>query len=584
MLTADTNNPSISTFAAGHPVFIYFAASGLSPNETTTINITVLDEYGVVSNVGTNTTATITADGSGNANYTWRAPTPRLGYYQVNASLADGTTILSLGTRPSGFITYAVVPDPARRVDYGDTGSRFGLQGGFNAKANVIPLLGVRYVFKTTSNWRKLDGDGPGQFESLSTAAQIAALRSVDTPAFNPFYNGTRWNTYTLATPTTADMPSWATLNGTTGNKPTTFGALNPTGASEEPSFMESLAAAFATMAANQTNRYYQMTWEPQYPWCFQGTPAQLVEYYSLAYEKIKAVDPGAIVVGPTLFLRPQSTTDLQALWDAQLGQYVDGLSIHPYVPVFPPEPAASTYEGFVPTLRAQLNASRSAIGIPRIGQALSSIPFIGTEHAFTSLAVGALGKAQGDVRVSIMMLGEGAAFDIGFYVADFWSGTVANDQGYGFYWNLNAGIIYGTDKAGPKPSVPAYAAMTYFLDGTKSKGALTNLAGTQMGYQFTNINTGLVIRVLWDYNTSSSYAVPGAGVSICDWMGNCLPETNTTSSSTIMLGPSPVYLVLSGCNWNDTCPPPSTSNSPSNTIKHSLVYPLLSTTMIGYQ
>jgi len=58
--------------------------------------------------------------------------------------MADGTSLTTLGTRPAGFLTYAVVPDPVTRVNYGDAASRFGLQGGFSTQqGTVIPYLGV---------------------------------------------------------------------------------------------------------------------------------------------------------------------------------------------------------------------------------------------------------------------------------------------------------------------------------------------------------------------------------------------------------------------------------------------------------
>jgi len=77
----------------------------------------------------------MTADSSGKASATWTAPASNFGYYRVEAMLSDGTTLPGLGTRPAGFITYVVVPDPSTRIDYGDAGSRFGTQGGWAALA-----------------------------------------------------------------------------------------------------------------------------------------------------------------------------------------------------------------------------------------------------------------------------------------------------------------------------------------------------------------------------------------------------------------------------------------------------------------
>jgi hypothetical protein len=151
---------------------------------------------------------------------------------------------------------------------------------------------------------------------------------------------------------------------------------------------------------------------------------------------------------------------------------------------------------------------------------------------------VGDRQKAQDDIRTTLMMLGEGARFDFGFYVADFWgAGGIEKAETYGFYYNLNPKIAFGTDKLSPKIVVPAYAAMTWFLDGATSQGPAPGLSGTQVGYRFRR--DGKVVDAVWDHASKSRIMV-NAGDSACDWMGNC---TKVSQFGTLPIGSDPSYI-----------------------------------------
>ena len=322
----------------------------------------------------------------------------------------------------------------------------------------------------TGPGWTDLEPNNPGQFAAARSAAlakgQVYPAKSPVTN--NITYNGAAWSTYSVPLLTTASLPSWAIESGTTGTICKTMGALNSSGVEGFPGFAQTLAEEVAADYASQSAHYYQVTWAPDATWCFGGTPQQLVQFYQLSYAAIHRADPKAIVTGPTLF--PQETTPLSQLWSASLGSYVDAVSMHPYVQ-WPPET-----NGLVSNIRMQMQMAQNAKG--------HSIPFVGTEHGFTSGSIGELNEALGDIRETIILLGEGFKFDFAFYIADNGDPSQTNNT-YGYYWNLNLKIPYGTDKLGPKPAAPAFAAMTYLLDGTSTSGALSNLTGTQMGYQF---------------------------------------------------------------------------------------------------
>jgi hypothetical protein len=528
-LTADTNRPNNSTFVLGEDVQVTFSVGGLIPSTSVKLFVQVTNEnYYLVS---VPMAIELVADASGNASATYAAPAANYGYYRVAGVLADGTTIANLGTRPAGFVSYSVVPDPGMRVNYGDASSRFGMQGGFSlAQGKVIQDLGVRYLLDGPG-WANLEPAAAGQFRqdiatALADGAPSPALSN--DPALRPSAQSS-WAAYAVPVVLNAKLPSWAIAPGTTGTICTTMGALNAAGVAEFPVFAKEYAEQVAAAYPNQTSHYYQITWEPEEGWCFNGTTAQLVQFYQLSYAAIHAADPKAIVMGPTLF--PEDTMPLSDLWAAGLGNYIDAVSMHPYV-TFPPE-----MHGLVTNIRSQMKMARDAKG--------TAVPFLGTEHGYTSASIGELNEALGNIRATIILLGEGFKLDFAFYVADYWDSSAAETSNtYGYYWNLDPKLPFGTDKISPKPAVPAFAAMTLLLDGSTSAGPVADLSGTQMGYRF--IQNGTTVLALWDYAANGSKAAittPTEIVKICDWMGNCTTRAST-GTLRLKLKSAPTYIV----------------------------------------
>jgi hypothetical protein len=525
ILSADTNRANNSTFVLGESVELSFKASGLPASKATTVAVNVIDEFG---NEVSSSSLLMTADAAGNASAVFAAPASKYGYYKVEATLPNGTTLARLGTRPAGFITYAVVPDPANRINYGDAGSRFGMQGGFSsAQGNVLQYLGIRYLLDGPG-WSVLEPDHADQFAEARSAA-LAKGQIYPAPIAG---NSAAWPTYPMPLLTRASVPAWAMEPGTSGKNCTSMGALNSGGVEGFPAFAKALASEVAADYVSRSAHYYQVTWEPA-SWCFEGTPQQVVQFYQLSYGPIHRADPKAIVMGPTLF--PEDKMQMSELWSAGLANYLDAVSMHPYVK-WPPET-----NGLVSNIRMQMQMARDAKG--------HSIPFVGTEHGYTSSSIGELNEALGDIRATIILLGEGFKFDFAFYIADFWDHNPSETKNtYGYYWNLDPKIRFGTDKLGPKPAAPAFAAMTYWLDGTTTSGPLSNLSGTQMGYRFQR--NGTTILTLWDYKAASSsmsLAVPAESIQICNWMGNCNTIINSSDSINFNLSASPTYVIGHG-------------------------------------
>jgi hypothetical protein len=513
---ADTSHANNGTFVQSEPVVLTFATAG----GATAVNITIVDEN------GSSLVSAAVPVSNGVATYT--APSTKLGYYRVNATIGS-STLPPLGTRPAGFITYAVVPDPATRVNYGDALSRFGMQGGFSAAQNpVIPYLGIRWVIGTP-NWSQLEPNGAGQLASEIAAGQDPAYDAT-WAAVN--YNGTPWQTYKIAQLASTGVPTWAgPVAGTGGTLCGGMGELNPAGIAGLPTFATALATEVPKDYPGQSQHFYQVTWEPEVPWCFGGTGAELEQYFQLSYGPLHAADATAQVMGPTLFYHGDEG-QLASLYAAGLGSEIDAFSIHPY--------AAYPYETtpLIADLRAEMAQANAAAG--------KVIPFFGTEHGLTSAqGINELQQALGNIREEIALIGEGFIHDIASYIADLWnvSATEPNNT-YGYYWNLNPTVPFGTDKIGPKPAAPAWAAMTYLLDGSTTAGVVPGLTGTQMGYKFTRGGVNTV--ALWDYAATSAFSLPvaaGTVVQVCTWMGNCTAITST-GTLTLTLGTEPQYLI----------------------------------------
>jgi hypothetical protein len=545
ILTADTSRPSTSTFVRGESITLTFHAQRLLPaGKNLRLLLTFRNERGVA--LGSRAVGVI-PDRKGEWQTSVQAPSSSLGYFRVDAALSNGVTLAALGTRPAGFLTYCVVPDPASRVDYGERDSHFGMQGGFSTAANVIPYLGLRWVLDGY-NWRDNEPDYSGQF---TEARNKALARGEKYPPPHPVaehvrYHGRPWKTYTLPTlmasaPLAAvEKTTLATGNHSQGALTTTVTVPTEHGGapavSGEQAWVRYAGAAAGSYAANYPDRHqhlFQISWEPAIPWGFNGSPAQLVRIYQLAFTAMHAADPRALVVGPCLF--PNTTDDnlaeMEGLWQAGLAHYLDGFSIHPYV-AYPPEAHA-----MVNQVRTQLRMVKDAAG--------KLLPWYGTEHGYQSAndpnVVSELEQARGDIRQALVVLGEGAAIDVEFYIAD-WSRM---DGMYGYYWNLNPKIPFGSDKIGPKLAAPALAALTYLLDGARSAGAMENLGGTTMGYKFVRAES--VIRALWDYGCKRQLKL-GVGTrsgpaTLFDWMGNPHTVRIVNGVVSVPVGPDPVYL-----------------------------------------
>jgi hypothetical protein len=550
IITGDTNNPVNSTFVLGTSVQVTFKVSHmLTVNNPMTI--TISDEFGKVIS---SSTVNVSSNSAGTGSITISAPSNKLGYFRVSATWGDGVTIQPLGTRPAGFISYAVVPDPSTRVDYGAGFSRFGMElWPWLPVDTVIPYLGVRWLTSSAGQWGNLELDYSGQFSNERVWAKNnnrLPFPAQDPLSDNIILNGKLWQTYSLSTISRHNWPSWAATDNPNGFScwlSTPLLGNSPWGLY---AFSSALADEVATDYPAPALHYYQVTWEylaAPGEYCANGASAQqLVQIYQIAYSQIHAADPKAIVAGMANGVGAADIYSLGTMLAAGFGNYIDALTLHPYMP-FPPE--GSTGGNLITNLHQELQMVTQTLG--------HSLPFAASEFGFTSAGAtgpggGAepgneLGQALGEIRENIILLGEGSQFNQILALFDFWINSPTETANtWGAYWQIDPNNPYAPTQIGPKPLAPAYAAMTYLLDGTTSNGPLSNLSGTQIGYRFYRGSTTII--AVWDWQASSStanVAIQAGTVQICDWMANC-QSTTSSGSLNLTLGASPTYIVRS--------------------------------------
>jgi hypothetical protein len=508
----ETSNPGHSTFIVGQSVGLSFWGSGLGAGDSSqTLNVTVLDEH---DKAVSNQSLRIVADNSGNWQINTIGPNTGTGFYRVKARTSAGKELWKFGTRGAGYLTYAVVVDPAKRILVNEMQARFGMQGGLNDKIEeAFAFLGVRWVLDSGYRWGDQEPDFAGQYNG--------------SPANHVFTSqGKPWKTYTLPS-LYVNTPTWAALAG--GYAPgQDMAPLNPQSDSAWANYATKAVKSYAANNPDRMEHIYQMTWEPEGPWRWTGTPAQLVHIYKVVYNAIHAADPKAKIIGPCLFAGSDQIPLIQNLLNAGLADSMDGFSNHPY----------ATNPDMMGTLVADIRAQRRVLDSTG-----KSFQRFGTEQGWSTENNPAndMTQARNLLKEDIIMLGEGYRFNMTFYMAD-WN---ASDTGYGYYYNLNSQISFGTDKISPKPIVPAYAFYTSLLEGANTQGAIENLGGSSWGYKFV-IPSGKHVIALFDYSTSASRTVdvPAAQAEVYDWMGRKTVVTVTNGKLTLNVSTEPVYVV----------------------------------------
>ncbi|MFA6290815.1 MAG: hypothetical protein WC637_03485, partial [Victivallales bacterium] len=531
-LTGDTNRPEMSFYIPGEPVKLRFAVEGLDPKDKDLVlNVRIVDARGFELD---RRALQVSCD-----NPKWEievdAPVVGLGYYRVHADLSNGVTLPQLGNRWAGFLTYAVVPDPATRKVFPIDKTYFGMQGGFNQKVNALPYLGVRYVMDGQFGWPKTEPDRPGQVtEKLASGAKVKfPVRDDESWKWCRIPGkdgGAPWTVYSAATGIICPAPKWAQADPSRYPRQ---GALSPEGEKAFREYCLAVGKAYVALYPDRERHYFEVTWEPCVPWNFKGTVDDVVKIYEIAYLALHEVNPKAFVIGPCAAgIGPGGLQELEEHLKKGIGKYLDGYSVHPYHA----QPCES--EGIVRNLRATKELLRKYIG--------RDIPIFGTEMGYSHWGSAGfdLEHAQRVTRENLILLGEGFQFNFAFYFHDMGTSVFSHDSGYGFVHNLIPGSPFGPTKVSPKPAAAAYSAMSWILEGHQSAGAIEWLGDTAWGYAYENSDD--VVLALWDFGGQQrqvSIPVGVPEVELFDWMGNVSKVNAAEGSLSVTLGQEPIYI-----------------------------------------
>ena len=532
-LSADTSHPDLSTFVPGEPVTLSFQVAGLKPNQDDLqLKLRILDE---MDRTLQEQTLDIRADAEGQWTQEVAAPCEKQGFYRAFVELSNGLTLPKQGiSRRKGYLTYAVIPDPTKRKIYGEKESFFGMMGPL--VANVIPPLGVRWVIEPSPiavrqfgyAWGQMEPDHPGQF-----AQDLAAARAKGETFPKRFYQHwplytvdgqpRRWQVYTLPT-LFVGPPEWAVIPG---SRSFVTAALKPEAEEHWRNYCLEAAKAYAECYPNREERLYQITWEPQ---GFEDDE-RLLRTYEIAYKALHELDPKAVVIGPTCSSSMGTLEWEERLLSKGLGKYLDGYSVHPYLD-WPNLRRTPEQNGLIEGIRALKAMVRKHTG--------KDLPLFSTEQGFPTARDPSkeLLQAWCHIRSNLILLGEGFRFHISFHSYDFGA-----EPGYGFFYNLSA-RAYTPDKVSPKPVVPAYAAMTFLVDGHKSSGPLEGLGENAWGYTYEGPDDA--IMALWsDEEKTVSLPVNAEQAEVFNWMGNSRLVAANAGKLEVAIGPSPTYVRL---------------------------------------
>jgi len=521
-LSGDTSRPDTSTFVLGEKVQLTFQVAGLEEGQKLTLPVRIVDEH--EKEIAT-ASLPVVGDAKGHWTGTMDAPGKKLGFYRVRAELSNGARIESLGSRAAGYLTYAVVPDPAGRKLYSEKETFFGMQGGYGPWAeDICRKLGIRWVLDDSLQWKRQEPNKAGEFDADKEIAKLAPTR----------YDGSKWVTYPL--PTLFGAPEWAV-------DPATFaymtGALTEEGEKAWDAYCRKAARVFSHRYPDLEQHIYQITWEPIRPWGYRGTDKQLARIYEIAHKALHEVDPKAVVAGPCRGIKEDDVPSMRELAQAGIMPYLDAFTAHPYYPM------PSEKEGMVACLRNMKRTLRELSG--------KDLAMYGTEqgHSTDEDPSRELNLARELMRQNLMMLGEGFRFNILFYIVDY---RLGSQRGYGYYYTLLPGVPWAPGKIGPKPIAPALAAQSLLLEGHKSTGAIEWLGETAWGYAFQRGDD--VVLALWDYGEKPRKVMIPVGaesVAVYDWMGNAKATPAPGGVVPLELGPEPVYVAgVSSALWGD--------------------------------
>ena len=511
-LTAETSNPLNNMFAIGKPATATFRAAGWTAGESRDVTMEIFDHADALLE---KRTVRLTAGPDGAGEVVVPLPTGRYGFFRVRARAGD-LSLPKRGTRPAGQFTYGVAMAPADRPEipqelafqgiHGEACAESLWLGAHQGFASAFPSNEAR-----TAWWRKNEALYPPNWKKWGVITINVKSSMLWVPDL-----------------LSAKSLAWLKKNGTDWSL-----FKSPEGREVYRDWIERKTKRFREHSFTPGGtRIYSPFWEPDLTVPDKET---LVEAARFAHGLVKRYDPEGLVSVPTI----SNCTRLdwhRELFELGLLQYADVFELHPYT-AYPPEP-----NGFLENIRA-LKRMLAEYGRP-------DMPMIGSESGYQTAATrdGELLQLEGQVRVHLILLGEGFWFNMPFYGTDYGGDRDDHPEGdYGLTYNLDyPHPRFGAKHISPRPSFCGISAFSMLLDGWKASACLDYLGETVLGYAYTN-QTGRTTLALWDFGGKpSSLTLPVGRPSIetADIMGNRTVRATDAGKLTLTLGTAPVYVI----------------------------------------
>ena len=509
-LTGRTSSPQ-SIFAVGSDAEVILEAEGLKPGERRDLSIVLKDERG--REVGTCANDGIVADGEGRWKGTFPMPTDRLGFRRVIVT-SGNLTLPKCGSRPKGCLTYAVVPDPAKRPPISQEDAFFGLQGHGGI---FTRWAGVRHLFRTPVPSTNYEAGARSVLKCLDRDVPCYSTIATKYRDMDPFMTKEAAAYFEKRAKVVPRLPFSVAKDDAEG----------------ERHFRETVRAfAAAAKASRPYRRVYEYAQE-----CDIRTPdpETYVRSQKAFYEAVHEVDPEAIVTaaGVSNVTRPKQNF-MRQLFELGLADYMDAFSLHPYTP-YPPD-----QNGFVDNIRAFAEMVRKYKGPDTM--------MVATEAGFAAPVSQEIMQMEGNIRVALMLLGEGFSMHLMFWTIDFGNDDRSwTDGDYGLNYNLDLDRkLYYSTNSSPRPVYPALAAATLLIDGKRPVTPIENLGPTAFGYAYADKADNCAIA-LWDYGNEPRDVTLEVGrdeIDVADIMGNVERRKAPGGKLGLTLTGAPVYIL----------------------------------------
>lgn len=255
--------------------------------------------------------------------------------------------------------------------------------------------------------------------------------------------------------------------------------------------FIRSAVLLHKYQYSHMRKRIYEITWEPDLD-CRPGgaTIHDVLAYYKRVVPLIRSLDPDALIYGPKATL---NLPWIRKLFEAGLGEYLDGVSGHFYTTPLPED-------GGLPEKFAEYRALVKKF----TGREMR---LCNTEGGYYSKVLGVndlTEQARRDLRYALISQGEGLDLLLLFYLFDF-SGEKYTTWGMFFTDRKNGD--FSPRRLMPKPVVPAYAVAASLLCGARPVMHLRWIDPEVWGYLFQR--DGEPVIALWNPRRSQKIHFP---------------------------------------------------------------------------